>query len=646
MANFKTTIITQKGHALIAKLEAGTATSNFKKICTSDYDYSSLSNSQLEELTSIRDTKQTILPDKISVINKATVKVSGTLTNTELKTGYYIRTIALYAVDPDEGEILYSITPSTLSDFIPPNNGVTSSGVIIDLLTTVSNAENVSIDVDPNAIVSIQTFNDFKEEVNSHLNDIAQRATDLSINVKGLGFLAKGDGVTDDTSAIQNALSALVANGGGELFFPSGIYCLNPFTLPQNVIIRGAGQNVTTLKLNNNQDSDFITFDNSSYSGITNLTVNGNKSNNNYGSGISVKATTSTDASNLNLRLEHIQIAMCKEHGLKCDGPNSWVFTTRFIHIETCDGYGVYNTSTDNCFFMTDITTCKEGAVYNVGTNNKFIGGKWYINGDKTLTFDSNTLYSKGRRNQYIGIEIQESYGNGVVVENATDEQFNNILIDSTGHYNVANRQTALKFINSKRCKFEGVISNGDVTDSAKYQYQGISIDDNSSYINVDAEIDVDRIITPISIDKAKNVHISGNVMSIPSIKLYNAENQSFATGVYTTLNLAQSSDINRMTYNSTTGEITVLGNGVYSLNTSITFNTTESTIISLNVYKNGKLLEKLHYNSINQSYVINSNLVMKLNTNDTIRVDINPISADVTINGDNTSHLYLTQIK
>lgn len=173
MANFKTTIITQKGHALIAKLEAGTATSNFKKICTSDYDYSSLSNSQLEELTSIRDTKQTILPDKISVINKATVKVSGTLTNTELTTGYYIRTIALYAVDPDEGEILYSITPSTLSDFIPPNNGVTSSGVIIDLLTTVSNAENVSIDVDPNAIVSIQTFNDFKEEVNSYLNELA-----------------------------------------------------------------------------------------------------------------------------------------------------------------------------------------------------------------------------------------------------------------------------------------------------------------------------------------------------------------------------------------------------------------------------------------------------------------------------------------
>lgn len=233
MANFKTTIITQKGHALIAKLEAGTATSNFKKICTSDYDYSSLSNSQLEELTSIRDTKQTILPDKISVINKATVKVSGTLTNTELKTGYYIRTIALYAVDPDEGEILYSITPSTLSDFIPPNNGVTSSGVIIDLLTTVSNAENVSIDVDPNAIVSIQTFNDFKEEVNSQLNDIA-------ISVKTFG--AKGDGVTDDTENIQKAIDSLKETGG-ILFFPVGTYLITAqLTLCSNIIITGCGE--------------------------------------------------------------------------------------------------------------------------------------------------------------------------------------------------------------------------------------------------------------------------------------------------------------------------------------------------------------------------------------------------------------------
>ena len=171
MANFKRTIITKKGQAFIAKLEAGTAKAGFKKICTSDYDYSSLNNAQLEELTAISNIKQTIIPNQVDVVNAYNVKVRGILTNTDLTSGYYIRTIALYATDPDEGEILYSITPSTLSDYIPPNNGVTSSGVIIDLLATVGNSENVSIEVNPNATVTITEFNNFKDDVNSQLNE-------------------------------------------------------------------------------------------------------------------------------------------------------------------------------------------------------------------------------------------------------------------------------------------------------------------------------------------------------------------------------------------------------------------------------------------------------------------------------------------
>lgn len=180
MANFKRTIITKKGQAFIAKLEAGTAKAGFKKICTSDYDYSSLNNAQLEELTAISNIKQTIIPNQVDVVNAYNVKVRGILTNTDLTSGYYIRTIALYATDPDEGEILYSITPSTLSDYIPPNNGVTSSGVIIDLLATVGNSENVSIEVNPNATVTITEFNNFKDDVNSQLNDLTNNIETVS----------------------------------------------------------------------------------------------------------------------------------------------------------------------------------------------------------------------------------------------------------------------------------------------------------------------------------------------------------------------------------------------------------------------------------------------------------------------------------
>ena len=54
-------------------------------------------------------------------------------------------------------------------------------------------------------------------------------------NVRAFG--AKGDGVTDDTTAIQG-----VANGGGILYFPPGIYQVSaPISVPSNTSVRGDG---------------------------------------------------------------------------------------------------------------------------------------------------------------------------------------------------------------------------------------------------------------------------------------------------------------------------------------------------------------------------------------------------------------------
>ena len=39
-------------------------------------------------------------------------------------------------------------------------------------------------------------------------------------------FGAKADGATDDTEAIQKAINAVFARGGGIVFFPRGVYAL------------------------------------------------------------------------------------------------------------------------------------------------------------------------------------------------------------------------------------------------------------------------------------------------------------------------------------------------------------------------------------------------------------------------------------
>lgn len=66
-------------------------------------------------------------------------------------------------------------------------------------------------------------------------------ALQLTINVKNAPFNAVGDGVADDTTAIQAALNFVDAAGGGEVFVPAGDYLSGQLTLRDKVSIRGVG---------------------------------------------------------------------------------------------------------------------------------------------------------------------------------------------------------------------------------------------------------------------------------------------------------------------------------------------------------------------------------------------------------------------
>lgn len=69
------------------------------------------------------------------------------------------------------------------------------------------------------------------------------------LNVKAYG--AAGDGITDDTTAFQNALTAAAPSSptaaSGTVFVPSGFYMVGPLSIPHRVTLRGAGVGATTL---------------------------------------------------------------------------------------------------------------------------------------------------------------------------------------------------------------------------------------------------------------------------------------------------------------------------------------------------------------------------------------------------------------
>lgn len=59
---------------------------------------------------------------------------------------------------------------------------------------------------------------------------------------------ARGDGLTDDTSAIQAAAIAARERGGGILYFPAGIYMTRQFLVGDRTWVRGDGADATILR--------------------------------------------------------------------------------------------------------------------------------------------------------------------------------------------------------------------------------------------------------------------------------------------------------------------------------------------------------------------------------------------------------------
>jgi len=63
---------------------------------------------------------------------------------------------------------------------------------------------------------------------------------------------ARGDGVADDTGAVQQALDEAGRAGGGVVWFPSGQYRFNrPLRIPRRVLLRGASREATLLYWSN-----------------------------------------------------------------------------------------------------------------------------------------------------------------------------------------------------------------------------------------------------------------------------------------------------------------------------------------------------------------------------------------------------------
>lgn len=160
MANFSNVITTSNGFALMAKALEGKCNIAFTQMSTSDV---SITDNTATNLSSI---KQSAVIASVARQNDVNVKVSTAFDNTKLTSGYYVKTIGLYAMDPDEGEILYSYVTTDEPDYMPPFNGIGTSCLLVDMVVVLSGSDKVDLTVTPAAYATVTQIADLQKQVN------------------------------------------------------------------------------------------------------------------------------------------------------------------------------------------------------------------------------------------------------------------------------------------------------------------------------------------------------------------------------------------------------------------------------------------------------------------------------------------------
>ncbi len=194
MTNFIGTQLTKKGLALIAK---SGLTVTFTKAETGSGIYDE--KEDISTMTELKKKKQSFSINSALKKTETQANVKFVVSNKELTEGYLFTEIGLYALDPDEGEILYAVcysTPKNATE-LQAYNGVFEASVIMSLLVDISNDGNVVID--PQGVYALE------EDLcvtNEKLNHIADCLGDHTIKSN----VPENAVFTDTVVGIQNNL--------------------------------------------------------------------------------------------------------------------------------------------------------------------------------------------------------------------------------------------------------------------------------------------------------------------------------------------------------------------------------------------------------------------------------------------------------
>lgn len=160
MGVYKAAVVTESGQNLIAQAFTSEKKLIFTSAKTSSYSYPAGTN--ISALTGLQDVVQSVMPSGTKTIGGNVAQVTVRFDNDSIDQAYLIQTIGLYAKIEDGEETLFSVTQATVPDEMPVHSEVSPSAYIYNIQSTVQNASQITITVNPTGAASVQDFLDIQ----------------------------------------------------------------------------------------------------------------------------------------------------------------------------------------------------------------------------------------------------------------------------------------------------------------------------------------------------------------------------------------------------------------------------------------------------------------------------------------------------
>ena len=272
------------------------------------------------------------------------------------------------------------------------------------------------------------------------LNDVNTETYKGAINVKMAPYNAVGDGVTDDTTAIQSAITAAQAinygssdnntTGRPALYFPPGVYLVGSLSMTKRMTLIGDGSGTTFIKLKSGVTTSLLTFtaenvaatstDDAMHSEISGITLQGNRVDNvttgvSHGIYCPDAGWTLLTQYTPSIRASDVVIQFFTGDGIYLGDNRNWALLDRVI-IRYCNDSAFVSYSYDTRATACDFGECKNYGVREfAGGGNVFTGCNLYGNTINYVANNTSNAYTV-----FEGCAFDYALQNGVSIDQAT----------------------------------------------------------------------------------------------------------------------------------------------------------------------------------------------------------------------------------